>query len=82
MSKKTKQHKYNKINHDSSNNYRSYKKSYTTDAFYNARSGFGGTHDPINRLQYQFEDPLDRSTLQILYRQDWATRKIIEAIPS
>jgi len=82
MSKKTKQHKYNKTNYDSSNNYKNHKKNYTTDAFYNVRSGFGGTYDPINRLQYQIETPLDRSTLETLYRQDWTTRKGIQAIPS
>ena len=81
MSRKTKQRKYNKIRYDNSNHYRNNTKNYTTDAFHNIGSGFGGAYDPINKLQYQIETPLDRTTLQMLYRQDWTTRKIVETIP-
>jgi phage-related protein (TIGR01555 family) len=51
------------------------------DAFYNPKSGFGGTYDPITRLRYNTETPLDRPTIELLYKQDWSTRKIVEAIP-
>lgn len=57
------------------------KRKKVTDSFYNAGSGFGGSYDPVNRLTYNVESLLDRSTLELLYRQDWVTRKIVECIP-
>jgi len=57
------------------------KRKLVTDSFYNPGSGFGGNYDPVNKLQYNIESPLDRTTLELLYRQDWVTRKIVQCIP-
>jgi len=53
----------------------------TLDSYVNAMSGFGGQHDPMKRLTYNISTILDRSTMELLYRQDWLSRKIIETIP-
>lgn len=51
------------------------------DAFVNAMSGFGGKYDPTQRLTYNYSEVLDRGTIELLYRQDWLSRKIVETIP-
>ena len=51
------------------------------DAYTNALSGFGGQYDPIERLTYNYSEVLSTGTIELLYRQDWLSRKIIETIP-
>lgn len=51
------------------------------DSYKNAMSGFGGQFDPMNRLIYNMSTVLSRADEEMLYRQDWLTRKIIEVIP-
>lgn len=53
----------------------------TFDRYVNAMSGFGGTFDPITRLTYSYSDRMDKATAELLYTQDWLSRKIIETIP-
>jgi len=51
------------------------------DSFKNAASGFGGTYDPINRLSYNISSTLSKGDIELLFRYDWISRKIIETIP-
>jgi phage-related protein (TIGR01555 family) len=51
------------------------------DSYINAASGFGGRYDPMTRLVYSASPLIDRATAELLYRQDWLSRKIVETIP-
>jgi len=53
----------------------------TLDAYKNAMSGLGGQFDPMNRLTYNISTVLSKSDVELLYRQDWLSRKIVEAVP-
>ena len=51
------------------------------DAFVNVISGFGGTKDPMVRTNFNGGVVLQRAELELMYRFDWATRKVVEIIP-
>lgn len=51
------------------------------DAFKNATSGYGGTYDNVNKIQFQGNNVLTNQEIEDLYRYDWISRRIIEAIP-
>jgi len=77
--KKIHRHSSNFNNFDTSRIIKRNKKTF--DGYRNAMSGFGGTYDPMNKLTYNVSPVLDKATIELLYRQDWLSRKIVETIP-
>ena len=61
------------------NNSVAYIKKY--DAFKNATSGYGGTYDQTNKITFQSNYNLTDTELESLYRYDWISRRVVEAIP-
>ena len=51
------------------------------DSYKNTMSGLGGQFDPMNRLTYNVSTVLSKGDVELLYRQDWLSRKIVEAVP-
>ena len=52
------------------------------DVWMNSYNGLGGTNDPMSRTAFSLElTPLDRSTIDSLYRYDWLTKQIVNIIP-
>jgi len=76
--KRNKYISYNSNNHTSKIINRNRK---TLDAYKNAMSGFGGQFDPMNRLTFNVSTILSKGDVELLYRQDWLSRKIVEAVP-
>lgn len=52
------------------------------DAFSNVLTGFGTLDkDPIYKMGIEIESSLSKADVEILYKQDWATKKIIDIYP-
>ena len=51
------------------------------DAFQNAVTGFGDIYDNTSKISFSGSASLGQSELEDLYRHDWISRRIVEAIP-
>jgi hypothetical protein len=57
-------------------------KALRKDYWTNSINKFGTATDPVTRTSFSISQPLDRATIDDLFRYDWLCRRIISIIPS